>query len=66
LIARVAEKAIRTQLIDAKTSRLSKRDDEHSGIAAFVFAVLVPANVVPLILICLQREIVDLFSSQVA
>jgi hypothetical protein len=56
LVAGIAEKALRTQLIDAKTAALPERDDENVGIAAFILAVLVPANAIPLILISLQRH----------
>ena len=66
LVAGVAEKALRTQLIDAKTAALPQRDDEDAGIAAFILAVLVPADVIPLILISLQREVVNLLPGQVA
>ena len=66
LVAGIAEKALRTQLIDAKTAALPERDDENAGIAAFILAVLVPANVIPLILISLQREVVNLLPGQVA
>ena len=66
LVAGIAEKALRTQLIDAKTAALPERDDENAGIAAFILAVLVPANVIPLILISLQREIVNLLPGQSA
>jgi hypothetical protein len=66
LVASVAEKALWTQLVDAKTAALPQRDDEDAGIAAFILAVLVPADVIPLILISLQREIVNLLPGQSA
>jgi len=64
LVAGIAEQALRTQLIDAETAALPERDDEDPGIAAFILAVLVPADVIPLILISLQREIVNLLPGQ--
>ena len=66
LVAGIAKQALRAKLIDSKASTLSQRNDEHSGITAFVLAVLVEADVVQLILIRLQRKIVNLFPSQVA
>jgi hypothetical protein len=64
LVAGVAKQAIRTQLIDAKTPALAQRNDEDSGIAAFVLTVLVESNVVPFILVRLQRKIVNLLSGK--
>ena len=66
LVAGIAEKTLWTELIDTKTSALTQRNDEDTGIAAFILAVLVPANVVPLILISLQREIVNFLPGQFA
>jgi hypothetical protein len=53
-VAGIAKKARRAQSINRKRSPLSQRNDEYTGIAAFILAVLVEADVVPLILIRLQ------------
>jgi hypothetical protein len=65
-VAGIAKKARCAQSIDRKGSPLSQRNDEHTGIATFVLTVLVEADVVPLILVSLQRKIVNLLPSQVA
>jgi hypothetical protein len=59
LVAGIAKQTIRAQLIDSKASALSERNDEDSGIPAFIFAMLMPADVISFIFIGLQREVVD-------
>ena len=65
-VAVVAEKAIWAKFTDTKTSALAQRNDVHTGVPAFVFAMLVPAYVIPLVLVDLQRKIINFFTGQVS
>ena len=64
VVARIAEQAIWAEFMETKTSAFPQRDDEDTGIPAFIFAMLVPADVVALIFVDLHREVVNFFARQ--
>jgi hypothetical protein len=65
-VAVVAEQAFRTEFVDAKTSTFPKGNDKDTSIPTFIFAMLVPPDVVAFIFVGLQGEIVNVFACQVA
>ena len=65
-VAGIAEKAIWAKLTDTKASALPQGNNVDARIAALIFAMLVPADVIPLIFVELQREVVNFFARQLA
>src|SRR5579864_6769436 len=66
LVAVVTNAAFIAQIAKAERADLSERNDEHPRIAAFIFAVLVPVNVVLFILVTDERKVVHRFARQLA
>src|SRR5258706_14458773 len=58
LVAAVTNSAFIAKLANAEGAGFAERNNEHTGIAAFIFAVLVPAYVILFVFVADEREVI--------